>query len=192
MQGLHGHGCDLEHHSSGMDYDLGGYVHELSAKCGWEGGDRDDRRSHVLLEGLEEEETEQHGVVEGRVGCEAQEGQFFEAEVFEGPMHQFVCAALVVGMDNSVGRSHELEPCLAQLFVNRLPQTEVGVDKGPRPTAREEKTASLSGVAARRWPAGTVSKYCAGPGTRRIPRRLRRSCRSDAGIWLLVRMRRGP
>jgi len=96
-----------------VGYGLGGYVHELATQRGRESDDRNHRLGHVRLERLEEKEAEQHDVVEGCVGCEAQERQLRETEVLEGPVHEFVRAALMIRTDDGVGRCHELDSGLS-------------------------------------------------------------------------------
>lgn len=57
-------------------------------------------------------------MVEGGVMNEMLELQFFGGKVFEGPMHQFLRSALMVGVDNGIGFEHEFKPCTTQLLID--------------------------------------------------------------------------
>ena len=92
--------------------------------------DRYHRLTHIFLERFKQEEAEEHGVIEGGVGHEALERQLLESEILERPVHQFVRAPLVVGVDDGIGFGHEREASLLQLLIHDTIHAKVGVDDG--------------------------------------------------------------
>ena len=56
------------------------------------------------------------------------EREFFGAELLEGPVHQFVRPALMIGMDDGVGFNHESRPGVTQLLIDDAAHAEVALD----------------------------------------------------------------
>ena len=75
-------------------------VDESPANCIGVAGHWNHVVEDVLLEGLEQEEGEKHGVVERLVLCEPFEWKRFEAEVFEGAVRELFGSPLMVSFDN--------------------------------------------------------------------------------------------
>lgn len=90
-------GCgEFEDEPFGVGNNFGRNIHECPTQRGCKGANGDERAGDILLEGLEEEESHQHKVVEGAVGFEAGKGHFLGAEILEGAVNQLIRPARVV------------------------------------------------------------------------------------------------
>jgi len=139
MQGFHGDSRDLEHGLARVGHHLGCHVHQPTAQCGRESLDRDHRLAHILLERFKQEKAEEHGVIKGGVVNEMRKRQFFGTEVLEGPVHQFVRPALVVGVYDGVGFDHEIVSGFTQLLTDNAAHAEVGIDESAGSSSRKQE-----------------------------------------------------
>lgn len=96
--------------------DLCSNVKNVSADCVGIGSDFCDRRKSVLLEGLEQKESDQHQVVVGAIVSQSLKRKLFGAELLEGAVGQLVCAALVVTVQNGFGFC----PVFLGVFIHRI------------------------------------------------------------------------
>lgn len=83
MKGLHDHVCEFEDGTAGVCDDLSGDVDEFVAQGDWQGCYRDDRGRDILFESFEEEKSEEHAIIEGRVRGKAQKRQLLETKSFK-------------------------------------------------------------------------------------------------------------
>lgn len=84
---------DFQGNFSGMPHHFGSDVNDLSSQGGGIGADLYHRGAHILFERLVDKEGNEHCIVEGGILGKPLEGELFGAEVFEGPVDQFITAA---------------------------------------------------------------------------------------------------
>jgi hypothetical protein len=132
-------GCrDFQNHPAAVVYDLGRKVDDEPAQRGGIAGRLKHRGAHILLERLEQEERNQHCVIEGGVGRKALEGQLLEAKILQPPVHQLIAAPAMIGVDNSLRLDQFTAAGLHQPLVHGLAHAQVGVKDRVGPGKREQ------------------------------------------------------
>lgn len=128
MKCLPGSLGDLEDDPTSVAHYLGGEVDEHTAhRCGVS-YDRDDRMAHIFLERLEHKEGQKHRVVPGRILIEALEGERLAGEVFEGPEHELIGPAIMIGFDDPRRLEKIGTAGVHDERIDGLPHPQVGVD----------------------------------------------------------------
>jgi len=144
---------NLEDDPSGMPHYLDGDVDDLPAQSGRVGIQGYCRGTHVLLEGLVEEEAKEHGVVEGGILGKALEGKLLCTEILHGPVHQFIPSPLVIVPDDALRFHQPREAFGPEPLIDWLASSEVGVEEGVIPCEITQKLLALAHLAAVDEPA---------------------------------------
>jgi len=126
IQGFKGGRRHFQHHSAAMTHDLGGDFNNPAAQRGGVANGLDHRRAHVLLEALVKKKGDQHRVAEGGIGGKALEGQLFEAEILQRPVHQLIAAPAVVTGDDLLRLKQLAVSSLDQRCIDALAHARVG------------------------------------------------------------------
>ena len=87
-----------------MEDNFSGNIDQSSTHRAGIGANRYNWGTDIFFERLEQEMTDQHHIIPGRVGRKPLEGQLLMAKILYGPVGQFVTAAFVITGDKPVGR----------------------------------------------------------------------------------------
>ena len=174
LQLFHGGPAHLEDDLAGMAHNLGRHVDDPAAHRGGIGLHGHYWPTDILLEGFKEQKSHQHGVIKSRIGRKTQKRQFFEAEILQASMHQFVRAPAVGLGDNPLRQEIMLLATGSEEFIDFPSRPQVGVIQRQRPgkiqqplfaghhrPAQEGPTEGVPGAAAScRMIMGILSPRC--------------------------------
>ncbi len=95
--------CDFQDDLASCPNHLGRDVDHHSPHRGGVTGDRQHLDQHILLEGLREEEGNQHAVVKRGIGRKPFEGELLKAKIFQPAMREFVRSPAMMAGDERRG-----------------------------------------------------------------------------------------
>jgi hypothetical protein len=122
----------LEDDATRMANQFGCNIDDLASEGGRVGRDWDCGGADILFERLVEIEGQQHGVIEGGILGKLGKGELLGSEIFEGAMHQFIFAPVVVIEDKGFRVQEGVQSRFPELFLEKPAVANVGVEHGMR------------------------------------------------------------
>jgi len=111
---------------------LGCNIDDFAPEGGRVGSDWDCGGADILFERFVEVEGQQHGVIEGGILGKLGKGKLLGCEIFEGAVHQFIFAPVVVIEDKGFRVQEGDQSHFPELFLEKPAVANVGVEHGMR------------------------------------------------------------
>ena len=140
-------GCGyLEDDLPGGPHDFGCHIDHLAAQGRWVRFQRNNARTHILLEALVDEEGHKQSEVESGIGGKSFEGQHLRAEVFESPVDEFIAPPAMSLADDRLDMEKVSIPGIPQLLINSVAHAQIGVENAHRSDELKQHLGCAKGV----------------------------------------------